>query len=156
MVLKPVLRVQATLDIHWGKHHRTYVTNLNGQVEGTDMESKSLEEVRTRCTVPILIRAAVHAGVDALAEECCGLLFAGDAADLEQRQPEASVQQRGAGVEPRVLLGVHEPQARGCVRACRQHFSLPEWRQNGILSLHPAFELPIVARLITLRLSMFY
>jgi Fe-Mn family superoxide dismutase len=36
---------KATLDIHWGKHHRTYVTNLNGQVEGTDMESKSLEEV---------------------------------------------------------------------------------------------------------------
>jgi superoxide dismutase len=72
--LKPVLRVQATLDIHWGKHHRTYVTNLNGQVEGTDMESKSLEEVRTRCTVPILIRSAVHAGVDAWAEECCGLL----------------------------------------------------------------------------------
>lgn len=42
---------QATLDVHWGKHHRTYVNNLNGQVEGTDMENKSLEEVRTPCTV---------------------------------------------------------------------------------------------------------
>lgn len=41
--------MQATLDVHWGKHHRTYVNNLNGQVEGTDMENKSLEEVRLNC-----------------------------------------------------------------------------------------------------------
>lgn len=34
-----------TLDIHWGKHHRTYVDNLNKQVAGTDLENKSLEEV---------------------------------------------------------------------------------------------------------------
>lgn len=124
--LKAVFRVQATLDVHWGKHHRTYVTNLNGQVEGTDMESKSLEEVRDRCTVPIDTQAAVHAGeVDASAEECRGLLCTGGAPDMEQWQPDGSVQQRGAGVEPRVLLGVHEPQARGCVRACRQLSSLP-------------------------------
>jgi superoxide dismutase len=56
--LRPVMRMQATLDVHWGKHHRTYVTNLNGQVEGTDMESKSLEEVRARCSVPAHTRAA--------------------------------------------------------------------------------------------------
>ncbi len=37
--------VQATLDVHWGKHHRTYITNLNGQVEGSDLEGKTLEEV---------------------------------------------------------------------------------------------------------------
>jgi Fe-Mn family superoxide dismutase len=36
---------KATLDVHWGKHHRTYVTNLNGQIEGSDLEGKSLEEV---------------------------------------------------------------------------------------------------------------
>ena len=34
-----------TLDYHYGKHHATYVTKLNGLVEGTDMESKSLEEI---------------------------------------------------------------------------------------------------------------
>lgn len=34
-----------TLDYHYGKHHNTYVTKLNGLVEGTDMESKSLEEI---------------------------------------------------------------------------------------------------------------
>jgi Fe-Mn family superoxide dismutase len=34
-----------TLEYHYGKHHATYVTKLNGLVEGTDMASKSLEEV---------------------------------------------------------------------------------------------------------------
>ena len=33
-----------TLEYHYGKHHATYVTKLNGLVEGTDMENKSLEE----------------------------------------------------------------------------------------------------------------
>jgi len=34
-----------TLDFHHGKHHATYVKNLNGLVEGTDMAPKSLEEI---------------------------------------------------------------------------------------------------------------
>lgn len=34
-----------TLDYHYGKHHATYVTKLNGLVEGTEMENKSLEEI---------------------------------------------------------------------------------------------------------------
>ena len=34
-----------TLEYHYGKHHATYVTKLNGLVEGTDLESKSLEEI---------------------------------------------------------------------------------------------------------------
>ena len=34
-----------TLEFHYGKHHATYVTKLNGLVEGTDMASKSLEEI---------------------------------------------------------------------------------------------------------------
>lgn len=34
-----------TLDFHYGKHHATYVTKLNGLVEGTDMADKSLEEI---------------------------------------------------------------------------------------------------------------
>ncbi len=53
--LKPVLRVQATLDIHWGKHHRTYVTNLNNQVEGSDLAEKTLEEVRNEPGVTLFI-----------------------------------------------------------------------------------------------------
>ncbi|MBT4883809.1 MAG: superoxide dismutase [Fe] [Glaciecola sp.] len=34
-----------TLEFHHGKHHATYVTKLNGLVEGTDLASKSLEEI---------------------------------------------------------------------------------------------------------------
>ncbi len=34
-----------TLEYHYGKHHQTYVTKLNGLVEGTDMADMSLEEV---------------------------------------------------------------------------------------------------------------
>jgi Fe-Mn family superoxide dismutase len=34
-----------TLEFHYGKHHATYVTKLNGLVEGTDLANKSLEEI---------------------------------------------------------------------------------------------------------------
>ena len=36
---------EETLDYHYGKHHNTYVVKLNGLVEGTPLESKSLEEI---------------------------------------------------------------------------------------------------------------
>jgi Fe-Mn family superoxide dismutase len=36
---------QETLEYHYGKHHQTYVNNLNKLVEGTDDEKKSLEEI---------------------------------------------------------------------------------------------------------------
>lgn len=34
-----------TMEIHHGKHHNAYVTNLNNAVAGTDLEGKSLEEL---------------------------------------------------------------------------------------------------------------
>lgn len=34
-----------TMEIHHGKHHNAYVTNLNNAVTGTDLEGKSLEEL---------------------------------------------------------------------------------------------------------------
>jgi Fe-Mn family superoxide dismutase len=34
-----------TLEYHYGKHHQTYVTNLNNLTEGTDHASASLEDV---------------------------------------------------------------------------------------------------------------
>ena len=36
---------QETLEYHYGKHHQTYVTNLNHLIKGTEFESKSLEEI---------------------------------------------------------------------------------------------------------------
>ena len=34
-----------SFEFHWGKHHRTYVDNLNKQIAGTEWEKKSLEEI---------------------------------------------------------------------------------------------------------------
>jgi superoxide dismutase, Fe-Mn family len=34
-----------TIDYHYGKHHQTYVTNLNNLIKGTPNEEKSLEEI---------------------------------------------------------------------------------------------------------------
>ena len=36
---------EKTIDFHYGKHHQTYVTNLNNLVQGTENESKTLEEL---------------------------------------------------------------------------------------------------------------
>ncbi len=34
-----------TMEIHHGKHHQAYVTNLNAALAGTEWENKSLEEI---------------------------------------------------------------------------------------------------------------
>ena len=34
-----------TMEIHHDKHHQAYVTNLNAAIAGTDLESKSIEEL---------------------------------------------------------------------------------------------------------------
>ncbi|MEM9102537.1 MAG: Fe-Mn family superoxide dismutase [Pseudomonadota bacterium] len=36
---------EETLEYHYGKHHQTYVTKLNGLIEGTDFAGKSLEDI---------------------------------------------------------------------------------------------------------------
>jgi len=38
---------EETLEFHYGKHHQTYVTNLNNLVEGTEFAGKSLEQIIT-------------------------------------------------------------------------------------------------------------
>ncbi len=42
--LEPVIDAR-TMEIHHGKHHNTYVTKLNEAVEGTDLASKTIEEL---------------------------------------------------------------------------------------------------------------
>lgn len=42
--LAPVISAE-TLDYHYGKHHQTYVTNLNNLISGTEYESSSLEDI---------------------------------------------------------------------------------------------------------------
>ncbi|MCI2889972.1 superoxide dismutase [Staphylococcus hominis] len=50
-----------TMEIHHDKHHNTYVTKLNAAVEGTDLESKSIEEIVANLdSVPENIQTAVR------------------------------------------------------------------------------------------------
>jgi Fe-Mn family superoxide dismutase len=36
---------EETLEFHYGKHHQTYVTNLNNLIKGTEFENAALEEI---------------------------------------------------------------------------------------------------------------
>ncbi|NNJ83524.1 MAG: superoxide dismutase [Fe] [Gammaproteobacteria bacterium] len=36
---------EETIEFHYGKHHQTYVTNLNNLIKGTEFESMSLEDI---------------------------------------------------------------------------------------------------------------
>ncbi|SEI71358.1 superoxide dismutase, Fe-Mn family [Dyadobacter sp. SG02] len=46
-----------TMEIHYGKHHATYVKNLNDAVKGTEWEKKSLEDIiKTISKAPTAIR----------------------------------------------------------------------------------------------------
>jgi len=47
-----------TLEYHYGKHHQTYVTNLNKLVEGKPEASKSLEEIIAVAEGPLFNNAA--------------------------------------------------------------------------------------------------
>ncbi len=47
-----------TLDYHYGKHHQTYVTNLNNLIAGTENEGKSLEELITSTSGGLFNNAA--------------------------------------------------------------------------------------------------
>lgn len=47
-----------TLEFHHGKHHQTYVTNLNNLVPGTEFEGLSLEEIIVKASGGIFNNAA--------------------------------------------------------------------------------------------------
>ncbi len=47
-----------TLEYHYGKHHKTYVDNLNNLIPGTEFEDLVLEEIVCRASGPIFNNAA--------------------------------------------------------------------------------------------------
>jgi len=47
-----------TLEYHYGKHHNTYVTKLNGLVEGTDNADMPLEDIIKSASGPLFNNAA--------------------------------------------------------------------------------------------------
>lgn len=56
-VLHPIISAE-TIEYHYGKHHQTYVTNLNKLVIGTEFEKKNLVEIIKTATGPIFNNAA--------------------------------------------------------------------------------------------------
>jgi len=49
---------EETLDFHYGKHHQTYVTNLNNLLPGTEFEKLTLEEIVKKSSGAIFNNAA--------------------------------------------------------------------------------------------------
>jgi len=49
---------EETLEFHHGKHHQTYVTNLNNLVPGTEFADLTLEEIIVKSSGPIFNNAA--------------------------------------------------------------------------------------------------
>lgn len=58
-LLKPYLS-EETIEFHYGKHHQTYVTNLNKLISDTEFSQKSLTEIVTTATGGIFNNAAQH------------------------------------------------------------------------------------------------
>lgn len=58
--LEPVIDAK-TMEIHYTKHHNTYVTNLNNAIEGTEYANQSIEElVKGWANLPEAIQTAVR------------------------------------------------------------------------------------------------
>ncbi len=55
--LAPTISAE-TIEYHYGKHHQTYVTNLNNLVPGTEFENASLEEIIMKASGGIFNNAA--------------------------------------------------------------------------------------------------
>lgn len=49
---------EETLEYHYGKHHQTYVTNLNNLVPGTEFEGMSLEDIVMKSSGGVFNNAA--------------------------------------------------------------------------------------------------
>ena len=47
-----------TLEFHYGKHHQTYVTNLNNLIKGSEFENASLEEIVKKSSGGVFNNAA--------------------------------------------------------------------------------------------------
>ena len=49
---------EETLEYHYGKHHQTYLTNLNNLIPGTGFDGLTLEEIIVKSSGPIFNNAA--------------------------------------------------------------------------------------------------
>ena len=55
--LEPVIS-EETIKFHYGKHHQTYVNNLNGLIPGTEFENADLDTIVKKSSGPVFNNAA--------------------------------------------------------------------------------------------------
>jgi len=55
--LEPIIS-ERTISFHYGKHHQTYVNNLNGLVVGTEFENSDLDSIVKKSEGPMFNNAA--------------------------------------------------------------------------------------------------
>lgn len=55
--LEPVIS-RKTIELHYGKHHQTYVNNLNSLIAGTEFENSGIEQIILKSEGPIFNNAA--------------------------------------------------------------------------------------------------
>lgn len=55
--LEPIISAE-TLEYHYGKHHSTYVTNLNNLIPGTEFENMELAEIVKKSQGPVFNNSA--------------------------------------------------------------------------------------------------
>ena len=54
--LEPVIS-EETIKFHYGKHHQTYVNNLNGLIPGTEFENADLDTIVKKSSGPVFNNA---------------------------------------------------------------------------------------------------
>ena len=111
--LQPIISAN-TLSFHYGKHHKTYVDNLNNLVANTDLAGKSLEDI---------IRASAGQADKAA-------IFNNAAQVWNHMFYWHSLTPNGGG-EPSAALKQKIEQAFGSVEACKKEFAQAALTQFG-------------------------
>ncbi|GJL72600.1 MAG: superoxide dismutase [Nitrosomonas sp.] len=111
--LEPVISAN-TLSFHYGKHHNTYVTNLNKLVEGTEFAGQSLEQI-----IKATAGQADKAGIFNNAAQVWNHMFYW-----------LSLKPNGGG-EPSAPLKQKIEAAFGSVDACKKEFATAAVTQFG-------------------------
>ena len=91
-----------TISFHYGKHHAGYVKTRNGLIAGTKYEGLSLGEI---------VAASRDAGDTAIFNNAAQIW--GDRRRISRRGRYGNLQQRGADLEPRLLLAVARARREG-------------------------------------------
>ncbi|HPQ81273.1 MAG TPA: superoxide dismutase [bacterium] len=114
--LAPAISAE-TVDYHYGKHHQTYVTNLNGLLEGSGLEDMPLEELIT-------------VGVERVAADKRTAVF-NNAAQVWNHTFYWSCMKKGGGGEPSGDLARAISESFGSVEKFREAFAKAAIGQFG-------------------------